>query len=191
MLEKNRKYLMIFLILCLRGNRIIAANNQFECLLENNKYSHEFLYSNKTGNVYTVSLSNLNILKWSLTQLTGTYDIYTIKNINTEEYLCATDMFEENLKLKDITNDEIIKKRLIHTRKVDKNELNDDCIWRFERTHTDKGFISYFIWNVYYNESLYSASYLFKLNRKLRKTFLLNKMSRKMNEFKWIPECNY
>jgi hypothetical protein len=192
MLNKILKFHLILLIfsLVLTGD---LASDRFECLLESNKYSHEFLYSksNMDNNVYTISSNDLSMLKWSLTQLTGTYDLYTIRYVNTNEYLCGTDMFEENLKIQDITND-LIRKRLVHTRKIDKFvNFKDDCIWRFERAHTDKGFISYFIWNVYYNESLYAASYLFKPNRKLRKTFLLNKMSKKMNEFKWIPECNY
>jgi hypothetical protein len=190
---KNIHLLVILMILLSTGDLSESTKEQVECLLENNKYSDEFLYSNRVNHVFTISFHNMNMLKWTLTQLTGAFDQYTIRYVTTNEYLCATDFFEESLQLQDITND-VIKKRLIHTRKMsDKNtKIDDDCIWRFERTHTDKGFMAYFIWNVYYNESLYAASYLYlNPNKKLRKTFLLNKMSKKMNEFKWIPECNY
>jgi len=191
--------ILIEMSLSLDNNQL--SNNQFECLIGNNKYLYEYLSGSKdyfqmtdhslikklTKNhrvysLHQLTLKNSSILKWILIQKNQTHDTYYLKNKVLNEYLCASDLPDKdgrrNIHTISIRNDAI---------KIKMNKIHSKCIWKLDRTFSEiNDFNSYTIKNVYFNESLFSA--ISKMTKYKRNVYLWNK-NPASDKYKWVIDC--
>ena len=190
------------------------SNDSIECLIENKRYKYEFLRSTSIqinhrnidrniyagSNIYSIRshtfiyplrlLKNYDLIKWRLKLASKKRkDVFFLTNSNSDEYLCATNSYADYF---------IKNRRVLATLRVkDDSALNTliQCKWKFEHLDSDSNVFS--IWNAFYKEPLYAASFFFKKDQYERSVFLWSKndtiiengLSEKASEFKWKVTC--
>jgi hypothetical protein len=186
-----------------KKSRLVEARLQTSaqndaCFVHNYKYRFEFLaratnstrlkFRNKIetsmgSNTFLISLDQINDyerIKWNIIRARNQGEVFYLKNSKYGEYLCATNMFETVF----------VKRRLVTSIKMDANKIEaiKKCQWKVKEL---RGNI-YTIWNVFANEPLYTASFLFKRGWNERNVFLWHEKNATIirSEFAWIIECN-
>jgi hypothetical protein len=199
------KRVMLFKILAVFYSTTYALSNKIEnCLIGNEKYPNEFLTNDESNRIFlgqSVSVRDLDTIKWSLIQLNDMYDTYYLKNKNTGLYLCSMP-----IRTKKMYQNFIDSKRSIHlfgpdnletydgrrdtlvTISEESEEFLDNCKWKFERAKSDFESSVYVIWNLQFKEPLYAGNLDTRSVKYRRNVFLLNNIP-KNQQFKWIVEC--
>ena len=170
-----------------------SVKKPIDCLIHNQKYSHEYLYASNNifitdllkihHKIYTISIKSLeddyDRVKWTINQMTdqsnGTLTV-TIKS-NSGQYLCASNLYQD-----------LFRKRRKIFLKIDHYNRNDqtDCKWRLNKI----GFQTYTIRNDLFNEHLYAPSLFYMDDLVHRNVYLFkNKQSNTGSEFKWLIDC--
>ena len=180
----------ILLIHLLSLHSLIGSTKSTECLIHNNAYKFDYLYPSselhikynplRIRYIYASSLSrvkSLDTLRWKIIQIKGTH--FYLKSVKyPNEYMCASSSHSDLLR----------RKRRLQT-KLDINStmmnIGKECEWSIERSITNNG---YNIWNVLYQEPMYSTSYYFKFESEKRNVFLWHK-SPDSAQFEWIIDC--
>ena len=110
---------LLTLLLCLAVNgRIEMKEEARECMIENVKYAGQYLYGAKTSLLrqpiflLQPKVFNLDGLKWVLSRSEDDKTVFTIKNKNMNEYLCASAAYDYENRFK---NHKINLKRLVLT----------------------------------------------------------------------------
>ena len=168
-------------------NKMVRKNFMYECLIQNQEYSYEYLYTNEHGkNVYVRpigKIDNFHKIKWIIIETANHTDKYLMKNSHDDEFLCASSRFND-----------IFKARRV----VEKFKLNlstdkfENCFWKIQHTtgNSNSSKQTYTIINAFYNQPLYAASFLFKTNLVNRKVYLWHdKKSLNSKKFKWFIDC--
>ena len=150
-----------------------------DCLIHNNQYKFEYLYS-PSEMIPTVQLISLNKVndfnnfRWSLVETRNQSGLYYLKSSYFGDYLCALfdfgDIFE--------------KRRSVARLKIDKNLYSlNNCQWKIKQHKSI--FRTYSIVNLLFDEPLYASRYLFQ-----RKIFLWHSENNiDSKKFKWIIDC--
>ena len=198
MFFKNNYLLFLFLLLMipyLLINANMTQTNKKElvgniCQIRNEKYSNEYLYwSNELrvgrsprNNIFTRPLANVNDsnkIRWLISETKNNTDSFYLKT-TASEYLCATAYFA----------DMFLSRRFVQRIKLDKyGKLLDDCKWNIRKVNTKLSNSTYSIVNVFYDEPLYAASFVFKRGLYNRQAFLWHKKNFDSNEYKWNINC--
>ena len=172
---------MMTFILIVESNSLSKHDitSKYECIISSNKYHYEFLYaSGPKGHVFAINymaISNMNELKWELVQYTNTQDKYYIRSKQNGQYLCSD--HQQLAFIRSILNDQD---------KINRNKMDDRCVWRLERTDSDWQYNSYFIKNIHFDENLFAGN--MKLNKTMRYVFMSDK-NQSSDRFKWFIEC--
>lgn len=181
----------IFLAFCL--NRKLATAKNAECVLYNERYKNEYLYSGilfglARRYVFSWSPIILNSLKdqkeyifkdddkkavWVFESVGGEQNTYYIKSLEYKEYFYATGFH----------NSFFNARRRVFTWMTN-SDLDDSYKWRLNKLDTDK----YELWNVKYNEPLYAASHFFRHDSLRRNVFTWHKKP-DSTQFNWIVKC--
>lgn len=184
--------------LCLQkyiDNEIELHNLTRECHIENKKYRLEYLYTSDDlidlnrnefiyeRRVYTYpfgKIDDFNKLKWSLIPSNYTQEAYFIKSTKYNQYLCASNQFEDMFRLRQI----IYRHESIMSKK---------CEWFFDKVNYHYSKTPLFtIRNVKYNKLLYATTFFYMSVNQKRSVFLWynSNLKRLNNEFKWIVDCS-
>jgi hypothetical protein len=187
-------FTVIFFILI---QSISNDNISFECLIHNDEYKHEYLYTSDQldpadyykRKVYTFPLDRLinsidhldafDKIKWRLVPVGDSNDTFYMINYQFDEHLCASnihlDLFELRRKVSTVKHDEPIDYK--------------NCEWRLEQqTVADEKLNRFIIWNVKHREPLYAASTLFKTLSYKRNVFTWHSIPNS-KQFVWIVDC--
>lgn len=175
-------------------------NSTLYCLIENAKYTNEFLYSSFESNnyldedddtsfkrkVFTNQISNKysshgNQFIWVLNRVGWLNDTYYITNFFfKQEHLCASHSHMDSFQ---------------HRRRVMLNMLNREslmtnkkCMWVIKSiSSTDPNLVG--IWNNYYREAFYAASDLFRSSVWNRRNVYLWYDKPDSKQFAWKLKC--
>jgi hypothetical protein len=209
MLRRLMTLLIILLIslfkiaFCNNDNNII--NNNDDCLIQNFKYSIDYLHVSEkldlsnyfdinayTRRIYSNSpnsLKDMDKYRWKFMIFpdnNSNYPNYLIKISKYGEYLCASARHQSAL---------FKKRRNVYTRRLhDKkiklmlNRNDSSCFWRIKRIESSYMDHRYLIWNVKYNESLYTASGLFTTINDERSVFTWFDQP-DSDQFYWLIHC--
>jgi hypothetical protein len=198
MLNRNKRVIICKLIAFFFFTTAYASSNNIEnCLIGNEKYQNEFLTNDESNEIFlgqSVSIEDLETIKWSLIQLNDMEDTYYLRNKNTGHYLCSmttrTKKFYQDLIdykrskfVYPFVQDHLETHKLV-TVSDESHELLDHCKWIFERAGSDV----YVIWNMHYKEALYGGNLNTGSVKYRRNVLLVNKLP-KGEEFKWAIEC--
>ncbi len=168
---------------------ISAKDFGINCLIHNNQYENEYLYSLDERKAWTKEpkkfvnliklerVKNFSNLRWSLIETTNGSQQYFMKSLNHDDNLCATSIHADNFHLR---------------RTVIRLKLNtgwDICKWKIQKLNSNTSNRTYTITNVFYNEPLYAASFFFQTKAGKREIFLWHKKDFNSKKFKWIIEC--
>ena len=195
------KIIILIISLIIKANMArdsIKSSDQFglDCLIHNNHYHNEYLYSyneNKTSknaprkqvNLISIGrINDFNNLRWSLIETTNQSGIYYLKSWHFGDFLCATNIFADNFKFRRI----VVKFDLNRNVNIWKN-----CQWKIKKEKVkSKTELSYYsMVNVFYDEQLYAAVASMFLQRMpgRREIFLWHKKDFNSNKFKWMIDC--
>ena len=183
-----------------------SSISSLDCLIHNREYSYEYLYDENDElhefekylklNIFTTHLSkvrNYEKITWELIPNMKKDAIY-LKNKNSNNYLCASNLFLSPMKVR----------RTLYTSKV---KQGDNCLWKLneimKNTTKTRNEIydeddddeltakTYLIWNVKYNQQMYAPTFFFKTDKHRRNVYLWNdrKNVYKSNKFKWVLDC--
>ena len=197
--------LTIAFLISIAGN-VLSSKIDY-CLIGNEKYPNEFLTNVKSNEIFlgqSVSVQDLDTIKWGLIQLNDMDDTYYLKNKNTGLYLCSMSSRSKKF-YKDwmdakrskfiytysqdhLETHEYGSKHDLVTISGNEQDLLDHCKWKFERTESDFESTVYVIWNMYFKEPLYAGNLNTKSVKYRRNVFLFNKIP-KGEDFRWIIEC--
>ena len=170
-----------------------------ECLIHSRQYLFEYLtvqnlrnpYS--IGNVYTMPLSyvrDFDNLRWSLIPAgQGTYRFYIRSLRYPAHFLCASASHKYLFKMRRVVQ----LMNLFEFQKFGNGSTTNlkNCQWRFDQVkarHSQNN--TYIIWNVNYNEPLYTATSLLKEDNFKRNVFMWHQSPSKSNQFKWFMDCS-
>jgi hypothetical protein len=190
-------YYYITILILVQNTKLIESNlAQIECLIQNNQFKYEYLYTCDDldehqyyrRHIYTntiINLNNLDEIKWTLIPVLIDKYTYYLKSNKYNEYLCVSKRLQYHRSNCYVNSN----KRMAHTFKYNSNltSLKDkhQCQWRLENVDFNK----YKIWNVLYNQMLFAESDCFKskrLNRAKRSVYLTHKPNSKSY---WMIDC--
>ncbi len=166
------------------------------CQINNCKYSNEYLFSSyielfipdgyfDQKKVYTSQLNLISDYRqsvWRLNKVKWLNNTFYITSIYHENYLlCASHKYLDGF----------ISRRLVYLHKLNKESMltNLKCVWEFDDKIDSNQEGKYLIWNRYYGEPLYAASFLFKTissNKRNVYTWYKNPDS---DQFVWKLNC--
>jgi hypothetical protein len=177
--------------------RDIGNANQYECVLMNDYYKNEYLYSSAFSlaffvrNVFTWSPLIKEIFGskrpsvfsdadkqgvWVFEPVPGKINTFFIKNLKYGEYLYAQgEIYGKPKKAR----------RRVLTWKSSKKDMDFKgyYMWNFERLNDG----TFHVWNVAYSEALYAASYLYSDG--LRRSVFTWKHLPDSRQFNWNVKC--
>ncbi len=185
----------IFILICMifKTNFITAlkVKDGLSCQINNCKYSNEYLYSSYNEfnfqdgydqkKVFTNVLTLIPDYRqsvWRLEKVKWLNNTFYITNIFHQDYrLCASQKYLDGF----------YYRRIVYLNKPKKESVvtNLKCVWEFDSNKEGK----YLIWNRYYGEALYAASFLFKSissNKRSVYTWYKNPDS---DQFFWKLNC--
>jgi hypothetical protein len=185
------------------------------CQIKNAMYPNEFLYTCRDRNMndfnrkvytnppYSKYMNGFFQMGWVFEPVNdGQNNTYHLINVQYEEYLCASDLHLDVLRLR----------RKVNTVRINKYDMNgfsgdnkndstsvgnslvgiydyqNSCKWRLQSLSggdPDK----YMIWNVKFNEPLYAASFLFKMAKSNRRNVYLWHKKPDSLQFVWFINC--
>ena len=132
-------------------------------------------------------IENVNQIKWSLVPVYHKHNnkihFYIKSNYYQDKYLCAS-----NIQI--LLN----TRRKIYLGKLDEMTSRNECLWRIEKswpsssTTLDNNKILFKIWNVYYNEPLYTASSLLSTSQSGRNVYTWYGEP-DSSQFNWSLQC--
>jgi hypothetical protein len=173
-----KSIILIFLLINILINQAKSEQSISDCLIHNLKYSFEYLHIERDDKSNRLDLSTLHLgsiddysnIRWLIepVNIVENKTFYIRTHKFAKRYLCGSNKLDDLFKMR----------RIVETR----NEKSSECEWRLNSLSN-----SFRITNVYYNQPLYAASFLFKKKLK-RNVYLWHKKSTS-NEFGWIVDC--
>lgn len=175
-------------------------SNQFECVIMNDYYKNEYLYS--ASSLHKVTFFMRYVFTWSplikvlfgskrpnvfsdvdkqgvwvLEPVPGKENTFFIKNFKYGEYLYAQDA---------LIGQSLSDRRRVLTWKSSKNDMDfkEYYMWSFERTNDG----TFYIRNVAYNEALFAASHFYRKDTFRRSVFTW-KHPPNSRQFNWNVKC--
>ena len=119
---------------------------------------------------------------WIFRKVEWLNSTFYIQNIvsSDSKYICASH----------IHIDRFNYRRLVNLKQINEHSLitNHKCMWNLVPVDDSKSF--YTIWNVYYDEPLYAASYLYKTTKSNSRTVFLWYSAPDSNQFNWEVNCD-
>jgi hypothetical protein len=172
-----------------------------ECYIQNKNYKLEYLYTsddiidlNKNQfvyerRVYTYPfnrITDFDKLKWDLIQSNYTQGAYLIRSNKYDQYLCASNKFEDIFHMRQI----IYRHESIMSRKCE--WFIDNVEMTSFKSVSKKIPAFYSIRNVKYNKLLYATTFFYMNINEKRSVFLWyhSNPKRLSNEFKWMIDCS-
>lgn len=176
--------------------RSLKIKDGLSCQINNCKYSNEYLFSSYYDGfdrqdgfdhkkVYTSQLTSIPDYRqsvWRLDKVKWLNNTFYLTNIYHENYrLCATHRFLDGFNYR----------RIVYLVKLNRESMvtNLKCVWEFDDRIDSTKEGKYMIWNRYYGEPLYAASFLFKSissNKRNVYTWFKNPDS---DQFEWKLNC--
>ncbi len=152
-----------------------SSKQPLECLIENQQYKNEYLYSSFTYSpvngqhmVFTNQINQRDIqkfsqVKWKFIPIEKLNDTFMISNSFFNEYLCSANYHMDLFNHRRIIGTFDLTKEMYDLNSIKK------CMWKLEKIK--EGQNEFLIWNLKYRESFYAASSLFKNMKKKRNVF--------------------
>jgi hypothetical protein len=180
--------------------RDIENPNQYECVLMNDYYKNEYLYS--ASSLHKVTFFMRYVFTWSplikvmfgskrpnvfsdadkqgvwvFEPVQGKMNTFFIKNLKYGEYLYAQDA---------LIGQSLSDRRRVLTWKSSKNDMDfkEYYMWTFERLNDG----TFHVWNVAYNEALFAASHFYRKDG-LRRSVFTWKHPPDSRQFNWNVKC--
>ena len=201
----NKQFLII--IILINPLLLIIAENTYQttqssssssskfgsnCLIHNEAYRFEYLYSinennkkmSSQKNVHLMPLSKVNDfnnLRWSLIETQNKSGQFYLKSSLFDDYLCASFEYGDLFRLR----------RKVMRIKINSTNLNalENCKWILKQVDLEKSNSRYLITNVLFDQALYAATYFFQIQLYKRDVFLWNKKNVNSKKFKWVIHC--
>jgi hypothetical protein len=206
-----RNGLAVLLIAAVLSRAYCRSQNsqEFECLIESLKQPNEYLSSsndtfrakeamsiNPKHKIYiqfSITVSDVNQIRWNMVQVNGTYDTYLMRNAHSNEYLCANNKYKRSsLYISKYGQNKLL--RFMHTTVLSNQELitNNKCKWKFQRIASVKSVKSYIIWNGEYTRETLLVESSEKLKRKRNEVYTshVSEAFVDPDERKWMVHCN-
>jgi hypothetical protein len=186
------------------------------CQIKNAMYPNEFLYTCRDRNMndfnrkvytnppYSKYMNSFFQMGWVFEPVkNGQNDTFHLINVQYEEYLCASDLHLDVLRLRRKVNTIRLNKFDMNGFVGEKNETNgvrsgkslvgiydyqNACKWKLQNIvggESDK----FMIWNEKFNEPLYAASFLFKMAKSNRRNVYLWHKKPDSLQFIWFINC--
>jgi hypothetical protein len=209
--------LIILFLSCLLTSGALSQQTNIglkNCLIHNKEYQYEYLtrvfYPGNSANlfqdVYSVRLADSVNFEWMLWSLEPTDEYlfeaalgerpeltvnktFYLRSGPTDQYLCAKNRFG------DVFN----ARRVISTIKIGPKRVHkfDSCKWMLKKApmlRSDKGKVSFSIWNAHYLEPLYASVFVAKqplFKKVVRSVYLWRNKEFKKSElkFNWFIDC--
>ncbi len=126
-------------------------------------------------------IKTLNQLRWIFEPVSWLNDSYYITNVKYNQHLCASHIYADFSR-------STKKRRLVELSTINRDSLitNKKCIWKPEQLNQNDQF---YLWNLYYKESLYAASVIKFSKKNDRSVFLWYKDPDSM-QFVWYIYCS-
>jgi hypothetical protein len=169
-----------------------------ECLIHSRQYLFEYLSSDENlnsphsiGGIYTMpllSVDDFDHLRWSFIPANTQYRFYIRSVKHPTHFLCATASHKYLFNMRRVVK--IIN--LNEYQNFFNNSLMNlkNCQWRFDQVKArNSKNNTYIIWNVIFEEPLYTATSLLKEDTFKRNVFLWYQSPSKSNKFKWFIDC--
>ena len=183
--------ILIFIIPCVK-----SSNNEtvfgLDCLIHNQLYSYEYLYSSnetRDKNVYLIPLGkvdNFAKLGWSIirTENRNREQQFYLKSSYTGDYLCVS-----------VNTGEYLFQPLL---KVERQQLTSSshiqsCRWTIKKEVMPKNKSYYSINSAFYGQSIYPTSSIFRFLTKDYKRQInlwIRKVKPDSKKFKWNIDCS-
>jgi hypothetical protein len=164
-----------------------SLNNSIVCLIRNQNYKDEYLYTipvNANQSEFKLYTNKLHAkymyhgdqVVWILKPVKSFINTYLISSeLYKNEYLCTNHTNSDRLKIR----------RNVYLSKMDRL-LNGRCMWQIEKIKQN----DYYVWNFYFKEPLY-ASFLLNSIIQSRRNVYLWRGKPDSKQFIWNFECRH